>query len=149
MQAVKIRQLGFTLIELLVAMAIIGILAAVAYPSYTEYVNRAKRAQAQTAIISLSQAMERYFTRNNTYVGATVGTAAGAVFPSAVPATGTQIYTLSLVTAATSYTITATRLSTGAMKNDTCGDYTFTSAGSKGITNKPTGSTKTVADCWK
>lgn len=145
----SIRQKGFTLIELIIAIAIIGILARIAVASYTESVNRAKRAQAQTAIISLSQALERYFTRNNSYAGATVGSAATDLFPAAVPATGTQWYTLSIVTTATSYTITATRLSTGPMKNDQCGDYTFTSAGFKGITNKPTGSTKAVTDCWK
>lgn len=115
------KQVGFTFIELIIAVGIIGILARIAIGSYTESVNRAKRSQAQTAVISLAQVMERYFTKNNTYVGATVSSLSVAtdVFPIAVPATGAQIYTLSLsnLTAST-YTITATRKSGSAMASD-------------------------------
>lgn len=142
---------GFTLIELIITVAIIAILARIAYASYTESVNRAKRSQAQTAIISLAQAMERYYTKCNSYnsttspCATTIGAAnAPTIFPANVPATGTAYYTLSLaVPNANTYTITATR--TGVMSNDACGDFTFASSGAKGLANN----TKAVADCWK
>lgn len=150
MRSKKTRHLGFTLIELIIAMAIAAILARVAFAAYTESLNRTKRTMAQTAIISASQAMERYFTKNNTYAGATITSPSAAtdVYPSAVPATGAQFYTLGLSNqTATTYTITATRLATGAMKNDKCGDFTYTQTGTKGITNNTAG--VAVTDCWR
>lgn len=138
----RFRQQAFTLIELMITVAIVAILARIAYGSYTESVNRSKRSQAQTAILGAAQALERYYTKNNGYTGA----AAGAVFPANVPATGVANYTLSVVVAdANTYTITATRSTSGSMMNDACGDFTYASSGSKGLASN----TKAVADCWK
>ncbi len=63
----KTRRNGFTLVELMIVVAVIGILAAIAYPNYTEYVLRGRRAEARTALIDLMQQQERFFTQNGTY----------------------------------------------------------------------------------
>ncbi|MFM9923997.1 type IV pilin protein [Variovorax sp. H27-G14] len=59
---------GFTLIELMIVVAIVGILAAIAYPAYTDSVLKGKRAQARTALLELMQQQERYMTQHNSYL---------------------------------------------------------------------------------
>ncbi len=79
----RIRKNGFTLIELLVAVAIVGILAAIAIPSYQESMRKSRRSDAQGALMSFANAMERYYTQFNTYCGiGTTGLALPAVVAS-------------------------------------------------------------------
>lgn len=62
------RITGFTLVELMIVVAIVGILAAIAYPSYIDSVRKGNRAEGRAAITNLLQQQERSFTQNNTYV---------------------------------------------------------------------------------
>jgi type IV pilus assembly protein PilE len=64
----KRRQEGFTLIELMIVVAVVSILAAIAYPSYRSAVLKGKRGQGRTAILELLQQQERYMTQNNRYL---------------------------------------------------------------------------------
>ncbi|MFZ5579044.1 MAG: type IV pilin protein [Pseudomonadota bacterium] len=61
------RSKGFTLIELMIAVAIVGILAAIAYPSYQDSVRKSRRATAEGCLLELAQWMERYYTTNLRY----------------------------------------------------------------------------------
>lgn len=59
---------GFSLIELMIAVAIVGILAAVAYPSYQEYVRDSQRAVAASCLMEIAAGLERNYAANLTYV---------------------------------------------------------------------------------
>ena len=61
------RKNGFTLIELMIVVAVIGIIAAIAYPSYIDSVRKSRRAEAKTALMEIAQKMESFYARNGRY----------------------------------------------------------------------------------
>ncbi len=141
---------GFTLIELLIALAIVGILAAIAYPSYTEQVRSSRRADAQGALYGLQQAMERYFTVHSTYEGTSDGSAAPVPalgYSSTVPVGGgTPTYDLLIAEAGpTRFTLWARPRNTQA--GDKCGTLTLTSTNIRDMLGAKTG--LSVSDCWR
>jgi type IV pilus assembly protein PilE len=64
------RGRGFTLIELLIVVAVIGILASIAWPSYNRYVTRARRSDAQQFMLDISSRQEQYLLDARSYTGA-------------------------------------------------------------------------------
>lgn len=143
------KQHGFNLVELMIVVAIVGIIAAIAYPSYTEQVRKSRRADCAGAVTSLSSAMERFYTVNNTYLGAADGggnTGDPAVFTTTCPVDGGNATYNLTISAATASTYTVQAAPTGAQANDKCGTLTLTNTGLKGVTSASTG--VTWQDCW-
>lgn len=141
------KQSGFTLIELMIVVAIIGIIAAIAFPSYQESSAKARRAAAKANLVGFTAAMERFYTQNRTYLGAATGGAntgapAATLFPNQSPLDGnTKFYNLTIQSAfATSFTLAATPITGGVMDGDRCGTLTITSAGVK---------SPTTSGCWR
>jgi type IV pilus assembly protein PilE len=61
------RNTGITLIELITVVAIVGILAAIAYPTYRKQVLRSGRAEAKAALMQWAQSLEKCYTRFGSY----------------------------------------------------------------------------------
>lgn len=143
------KQQGFTLMELMIVVAIIGIIAAVAYPAYTENVLRTKRVDGGAALVQLGQAMERFYSVNYTYEGAAdggndTGAPAATTFAwTQSPFDGNAAYNLRITAAsATGYTIQAQPVG-GQTADTACGTLSLNQLGTKGT------SAGTVADCWR
>ncbi len=103
---------GFTLIELMIAVAIVAVLASIAYPAYQDSVRKGRRAEAFTALSTLQQAQERWRSNNASYTTTLANTASAASAPNGlgvVAGTSSGLYTISVSsTNATDYTATAT-----------------------------------------
>lgn len=134
------KRAGFSLIELMVAIAIIGILAAIALPSYQNYVRQSNRAVAKGILLDNAQLMEQFYTENNRYNQALDGTAKTAPDITQSPRAGAAQYDIAIdFPTNNSFVLTATP--TGSMTGDMCGALTLTNTGAQGAGGS-------VEDCW-
>ncbi len=98
---------GFTIIELMIAVAIVGILAAVAYPSYQQYVVRGKFAEATSRLAGDRVKLEQFYQDNRTYADFAGVCVAGAT-RAAMPAGEHFDYACSIAADGQTYTLFAT-----------------------------------------
>lgn len=137
---------GFTLIEVMIVVAILGLIAAIAIPNYSSYINRARRTEAQTALQDAAQFMQRFYAANNRYDTSVSGTNVSLpVSLRTIPANSSgaaTYYTLTVLAAANTYTLTATP--SNVMASDACGAYTLVQTGARGSLGS-----LSVAQCWR
>ncbi|HEY1043374.1 MAG TPA: prepilin-type N-terminal cleavage/methylation domain-containing protein [Telluria sp.] len=127
----KRLQRGFTLMEVLVALAIIGILSAVAVPMYSDYIVRARLTEAFSGLAGVPAQAEQYWGNNRTFTA----------FNRLPGNTDNFAYTLSNDTD-TTFTVTATGM--GTVEGFV---FTIDQSGARATTAVPQGWTLN-ANCW-
>lgn len=126
---------GITLLELVITVAVIGILAAIAYPSYLQVIRKGARADAKAILMENAQFMERHFTTNNTYAGAAV---ISTVAPKNASSTSKK-YDISWSVTPTATAYTAQAVPANTQVGDSCGTLTISHTGPP---------TPTTGGCW-
>jgi len=130
---------GFTLVEMMIALAVLGILSAIALPAYVDHVKRGKVSEAFELLTAQSLAMEQLFQDKRTYAPATGG-------PCTSPPVGKYFTVACVNPTTTGYTVKATA-NTGTGVDGAV--YTLTEKGVRGTSGVPSGWTNPgTANCW-
>lgn len=128
MQSLSDNDRGFTLIEMMIVVAIIGVLAAIAYPSYQQYVIKTKRTDMMTEMQNIASEIEGRKLAQGSYSAISAGVKTD--FATAYPRQGTQLYDVTITDPLVAkWTITATPKIGSQMLSD--GNLTFNYQGIK------------------
>lgn len=144
---------GFSLIELMIVVAIVGIIAAIAYPSYQGVIADGYRGTGQADLLGLASAMERHHSGSFSYKGAGASggnTGAPSIFASHSPSSepiANRRYKLTIQSAsATDFELRATPVPGSGQGSD--GTLYYFSDGRKGWDKNNNGSLETGEYCW-
>lgn len=134
---------GFTLIEIMIVVAIIGILAGIAYPSYMESVRRSNRSDARVELNDVAQQLQRCFTAYSAYNNANCGVHTRLTTGDSEIISRERFYSITLTDIGpANYELTATPEAGTTQANDRCLTLTLTHTGARGSTGAP------VDECW-
>ena len=130
------RARGFTLIEVVITVAIVAILAAVAFPTYRDHVRKSRRAEAQAYLMAVASRQQQFLLDTRAYAPnlATVGVA--------TPANVAAAYDLAVATVAgppPTFRITATPKAASDQVSERCGTLAIDQTGAK---------TAALSTCW-
>jgi type IV pilus assembly protein PilE len=119
---------GFTLLELMIVVAVIGILAMIAYPSYQTHVMKSRRTEAKTGLLALAQAQEEYRGENNEYADSLTKLKEATQIRAERTSYSFKLARLTPLR----FTLTATPVDPGPQSKDTkCKEFTLDQTGQK------------------
>jgi type IV pilus assembly protein PilE len=144
-RATSARSRGFTLIELMITLAIVAILAALAYPSYSAYVVRSNRAAAEGYLLELSNLQQRYLLDKRGYA-ASMTDLLGAAW--AAPSNVASYYTIDTTAPPAGaptpgFRVVATPLGNQSVRDTACGTVQIDETGQKYASG-----TQGASACW-
>ena len=123
---------GFTLIEVMVTVAIVGIIASIAYPSYLSQIRKSRRAEAQATLMSIAGKQQQMILDTRSYANSV------SALNLTVPTSVSTNYDISLsVGTATVPTFTVLATPLGGQSADSCGPLSVNQAG-----------VKSPSSCW-
>ena len=148
----KNKEQGFTLLELMITVAIVSILASIAYPSYVKSVQKGKRSDAKVELLRIAQMQEGFFAQNMSYAVNLEALQLPANYKSEQEEYSLEVTGLPAgcasgsATPCVSFTIVATPI--GSQIHDTeCPGFSITSTGKKGVTGVTDDAQ--IRKCWK
>lgn len=93
------RWRGFTLVELMITVAVVAILAAIAYPSYRDYLKRAHRSSAQSLMLDLANREQQYLLDRRAFLGGGAS-AVTTLLPAGIPVEVSNFYDMTITATA-------------------------------------------------
>ena len=122
-------QRGFTLLELMIAVAVVAILAAIAYPSYQSHLISSRRASAQSHLMDIAQREQQYFLDARNYASDL------ATLSMITPSDVSSYYTIDIATSSAPPTFTATATPITGTLQATDGALSINNTGTKTSSN--------------
>ncbi|TWX69754.1 type IV pilin protein [Colwellia demingiae] len=129
------KPMGFTLIELMITVAIVGILAAVVYPSYNDFVVRSNRSEAPRELVRLANLQEQLFVDSRAYTADISDLGEGT---TAIYETLSKNYKISSTVVDNTFTLTADAQGAQKINDADCIKIEITDTGKK-----------TPISCWE
>lgn len=132
------KQYGFTLMELMITIAIVGIISSIAVGTYTSYIMSSKRTDGRAALQLSASTLEKCRAMYGVYNSANCSILNGATILSTE-----GLYDIKVVSAASSYTLTASPSSGSSQAKDSlCTSIILNHLGQQ------TGTPASTNDCW-